>query len=404
MFDKIRAQGLRCLVFISVFMLSVPDMAAWAKMLVCDPSGAAAAESPQGLSENGYNLVEIQGNDELEEFNRIYMERGWGDGLPLVPPTPERVNAMLAGYDLPADFSIAILPPLDGNATMWNIAVNAVMAGCEPKHLPVLVAAVEAASDPALDLRGISTTTNPDSLLIIVSGPIVEQLGLNAGAGSFGRGNRGNAAISRALHLIIQNVGGSRVGKTDMSTLGQPGEFVMFLAENVSASPWLTFHKDRGFLPHRNVVTIAGVEGYSGIMGIGYSREQFLGLIASWLRGHDRPWRPWFICIIAQDTAAMLARDGWDRDRIKRFIREKARIPYFEWEWQYGGVRSALSGVPAEVYEPRKDNELVPKPFYDDMLIIVAGGKGEKSMIMPCWAGGKIISQEIRLPAVAKAQ
>ena len=116
-------------------------------------------------------------SDGIEEVNALFLRRGCGDGLPLVPPTQERVESMVAGYDLPGDFSIATLAPMDGVATVENI--NAVMAGCEPRHMPLLVAAVEAVSRDEFDLRGVSTTTNPDAVLMIVSGPIVEKLGLN---------------------------------------------------------------------------------------------------------------------------------------------------------------------------------------------------------------------------------
>ncbi len=336
--------------------------------------------------------------DELEAFNTLFLVRGWGDGLPLVPPTPERVEAMIAGYDLPGDFPIATLAPMEGVATVEKIAVNAVMAGCEPRHMPLLVAAVEAVSHPEFDLRGMSTTTNSDAVLMIVSGPIVKKMGLNAGTGAFGRGNRANASISRALHLVIQNVGGSRQGITDMSTLGQPGEFVMFLAENADASPWPSWHTEFGFLPERNVVTVASVEGYSGIMGIGYSRPEYLGLIAQWLKGHDRPYRSAVILLIAQDTAKMLAQEGWDRENIRQYLREHAKVPFKEWIRQYHSAKEARRGVPEDVLFTKDENAMIPKPFFDSMPIIVVGGTGEKSMILPCWAAGRMVSAEVRLP------
>ena len=314
-----------------------------ASLTVCNPAGqsedgvyvdtilASSSGTAVDFPRADTETIEAAG-DGLEAFNALFLARGWGDGLPLVPPTPERVKAMLAGYDLPDDFPIATLPPLDGVATVGKIAVNAVMAGCEPRHMPLLVAAVEAVSQPEFDLRGVATTTNPDSVLVIVSGPIVKRLGINAGTNTFGRGNRANACIGRALHLIISNVGGSRPGITDMSTLGQPGDFAMFLAENADASPWPSFHTEYGFLPERNVVTVAAVEGYSGIMGIGYSRPEYLDLIAAWLRGHDRPYRRSIILLVAQDTAQMLAREGWTREAMRQYIRERARIPFGEWD------------------------------------------------------------------------
>lgn len=360
---------------------------------VLEQAGARKTAFPRAERET----IQVK-TDALEEFNALFLTRGWGDGLPMIPPTPERVNAMLAGYDLPGDMPIATLPPMEGVATVEKIAVNAVMAGCEPRHMPLLVAAVEAVSQPEFDLRGMSTTTNPDAVLMIVSGPVVKKMGLNAGCSTFGRGSRANAGISRALHLIIQNIGGSRPGITDMSTLGQPGEFVMLLAENIDASPWPSWHTDFGFLPERNVVTVASVEGYSGIMGIGYSRPEYLNLIAQWLRGHDRPYRSAIILCIAQDTAKMLAQEGWSRESIREYLREQARIPFGEWMRQYHSAKEARRGVPEEVLSITDETAMVPKPFFDSMPIIVAGGTGEKSMIMPCWAAGRMVSTEIRLP------
>ena len=405
---KVCGGSMRTLLFLLLAgQLLIPDVSC--ALTVCNPAGQteegvyidAVLEQSGGLKV-GFPRAEREtmtpGNDGLEDFNELFLARGWGDGLPLIPPTPERVEAMVAGYDLPGDFPIATLAPMEGVATVEKIAVNAVMAGCEPRHMPLLVAAVEAVSQPEFDLRGMSTTTNPDAVLMIVSGPIVEKMGLNAGTGTFCRGNRANACISRALHLVIQNVGGSRPGITDMSTLGQPGEFVMFMAENIDASPWPSWHTESGFLPDRNVVTVASVEGYSGIMGIGYSRQEYLELIAQWLRGHDRPYRSAIILVIAQDTAKMLAKEGWNRESIREYLREHARIPFGEWIRQYHGAKEARKGVPESVLSTNDEQTMIPKPFFDSMPIIVAGGPGEKSMIMPCWASGRMVSQEIHLP------
>jgi len=410
-FLTVRFSGgaMRAFLFMLLIAALLYSDTAWS-MVVCNPAGQTedglyidAVLEQTGSRKTGFpdtekENIDAKGGDELAAFNALFLSRGWGDGLPLVPPTPERVAAMAAGYDLPGDFAIATLAPMEGVATVEKIAVNAVMAGCDPRHMPLLVAAVEAVSRPEFDLRGMSTTTNPDAVLMIVSGPIVRQMGLNAGSGTFGRGNRANASISRALHLIIQNVGGSRPGVTDMSTLGQPGEFVMFLAENSDASPWPSWHTEFGFAQERNVVTVASVEGYSGIMGIGYSRPEYLELIAQWLRGHDRPYRSAIILVIAQDTAKMLAREGWTRDSIRARLRERARIPFEDWKRQYHAAVEARRGVPQEVLSMTDGQTLVPKPFFDSMPIIVAGGPGEKSMIMPCWAAGRMVSEEIRLP------
>ncbi len=400
---------MRALLSSFVIAIFLSSAAHAAPITICNPAGVtedgiyidALLSQTTGGNEafprDFFETIDVRG-DGIAEVNDLFMRRGWGDGLPLVPPTKERVDAMIAGYDLPGDFPIATLAPMDGVATVGNIAVNAVMAGCEPRHMPLLAAAVEAVSQDDFDLRGMATTTNPDAVLMIVSGPIVEQMGLNCDTGVFGRGNRANASISRALHLIIQNVGGSRQGVTDMSTIGQPGEFVMFLAENAKATPWGTFHAERGFMPDKNVVTVASVEGYSGVMGIGYTRPEYLDLIAAWMKGHDRPFRSDVILLIAQDTAHMLAREGWTRKSIRAYLRDKAKIPFKDWIAQYHGAVSARKGIPQSMIDAAKPDDMFPKPVIEKLTIIVAGGTGEKSMIMPCWANGHMVSQEIRLP------
>lgn len=338
-------------------------------------------------------------NDAFAEINQLFYERGWTDGLPIVPPTPERVRAMLTGSDISGDFTVANLEPLGGQATIEKIAVNAVMAGCEPKHMPVLVTAVELAARDEFDLRGWGTTTNPDAALMILSGPIVKDLDVNDGTNTFGRGWKSNAALSRALHLIFQNIGGSWPGVTDMSTMGQPGEFVMLFAENAAANPWEPYHTAFGLPSGANVLTLAAVEGYSGILGIGQSREGFLKLIASWLKGHDRPYRNTVMLVIAQDTAMMLAKEGWTRESITAFIKEHAKVRFSEFKEQFIDTKMAKKGVPAWVFQEKDMDRLIPKPFLDSLLIIVAGGTGEKSMLLPCWVAGSPVSSAIRLPA-----
>lgn len=353
-----------------------------------------ANDFPRGRTEN----IRIE-RDELAEINKIFYERGWTDGLPIIPPTKERVEAMLNGSDYSGDFVVTELAPLNGEATIEKIAVNAVMAGCEPKHMPVLIAALEVVSGEDFDLRGWSSTTNPDSLLVVVSGPIVKELDINSGTNSFGRGWKSNASISRALNLALQNIGGSWPGVTDMSTMGQPGEFVMLFAENADANPWSPFHTQFGQPAGTNVVTLAAVEGYNGILGIGQSREGFLKLVANWLRGHDRPYRPAIFLVIAQDTASMLHKEGWTRESMTEFIRKHAQAPFSEIKEQFIDTGMAKKGVPAWVFQEKDMARMIPKPFFDRLIIVVAGGTGEKSMILPCWTAGSPVSNQIRLPA-----
>jgi hypothetical protein len=336
--------------------------------------------------------------DAFEEVNDLFYKRGWTDGLPIVPPTKDRVKEMLRGVDFSPDYLVAIVEPMGGQATVAKIAVNAVMAGCRPEYMPVLMAAVEAVADPALDLRSVAVTTNPDIPMVIVSGPVAKRLNINSGTNALGRGWKANTTISRALHLIIQNVGGSWPGVTDMSCLGQPGEISMMLAENVEANPWETFHMDLGHPKAANVVTVIAAEGTHSMMGSGQNSKGYLKLVADHLSGLERVYRSVVLFIIAQDTAAMLARDGWTKEGIRQFLKENACIPFSRYKEKFINTQRARD-VPAWVLETKDPNAMIPVPFIDQLLILVSGGPGEKSMIIPAWSTSKAISREIRLSA-----
>ena len=184
---------------------------------------------------------------------------------------------------------------------------------------------------------------------MIVSGPFVKDLGINSGTNSFGRGWRANTTISRAFHLILQNVGGSWPGVTDMSTMGQPGDMMMLLAENAGANPWEPIHQAFGLPASANAVTLIAAESFSGLLDITQARQGFLNLIASWMKGHDRPYRPDLVIVIAQDTAQMLAKEGWSKASIETYLRSKAKVPFKEFKEQFvdTNMASINRGVPA---------------------------------------------------------
>jgi hypothetical protein len=198
----------------------------------------------------------------------------------MILPTEDRVKAMLGGTELAPEEVVAVLDPMKGQATLGKIAANAVMAGCRPEYMPVLIAAVQAIADPSFNLLGVATTTNPDTPMILVNGPIARQLEINSGTNALGRGWQANATIGRALHLIINNIGGSWPAVTDMSCLGHPGEFAMCLAENEEKNPWGPLHVELGYRPEANVVTVVAAEGMHSILGSGWDDEGYL----IWLR------------------------------------------------------------------------------------------------------------------------
>ena len=202
----------------------------------------------------------IEVADDYEVVQHLYLERGWSDGLPIVPPTPERVEAMLAAVDLPPGHVIAEIPPNWGAATVERLAINAVMAGCLPEYFPVIVAAADAMGDPAFNLYAIQATTHPCAPLLIVNGPIRETLEMNASSGAFGPGWRANATIGRAVRLILLNVGGGHPGVGDMATHGAPSKFSYCVAENEELNPWQPLHVDRGFDRSQSTVTVIAGE------------------------------------------------------------------------------------------------------------------------------------------------
>ncbi len=341
----------------------------------------------------------IETKDAFATVNRIFSLRGWADGLPIVPPDEDKVRKMLKCTDMGPDEVIGIIEPMKGQATVTKVAVNAVMAGCRPEHLPVVIAAVRVIADPDFSLLGISTTTNPDTPMIIVNGPIARQLDINSGTNALGRGWEANATIGRALHLVAQNIGGSRPGVTDMSCLGQPGEFAMCLAENEEKNPWGPLHVELGYRKDANVVSVVAAEGIHSILGIGWDDEGYLSLVADHLANLDRSSRPVVLLIIAQDTAAMLARKGWTKDKIRKYIYEHARLPFQKYKKRFIDTRK-VHGVPEWVLKNTDPEAMIPVPFMNHLVILVAGGTGEKSMLIPVWAGTKkVISQEIRTPS-----
>jgi hypothetical protein len=196
--------------------------------------------------------IEIGEADDVAEF---MFDQGFSDGLPLVPPTAERVLRMLRGTARGAQEIVATVPPNMAPVTVEKIAINAVMAGCKPEYLPVVIAAVEAVCTDEFNMHGVSATTMGASPCLVVSGPIRERIGMNMRLGVFGPGNRANATIGRALRLVIRNIGGARPGGVDRSTLSTPAKFTLCFAEWEEGSPWDPLHVERGFKREDSVVT-----------------------------------------------------------------------------------------------------------------------------------------------------
>ena len=319
---------------------------------------------------------------QIEEF---FFEQGWTDGLPITPPTRAAVDAMLAQAGRNRSDALGPIPPRMRIAPLEKIAINAVMAGCRPDYFPVVLAAVEAVLDENCRLYGIQTATNNTTPLIIVNGPAVKRLGLNAGGNVFGAGNRANASIGRALQLVLRNLGGDLPGETDMATQGQSGKFTFCIAENEADSPWPPFHVERGFAASDSTVTVIGASPGHNLFTYGCETgaeilDHFIGGMTA--LGHNNvifPTGP--LLVIGPEHAGVLARDGYDKPAIRKAVFERARIPL---------TRFAARTVRGLHHRRSRWFEQFPNADHigvaDDaahVSIVVAGGAGIHSQFIP---------------------
>lgn len=328
----------------------------------------------------------------FDAVNEHFYERGWTDGLPIVPPTEERVQAMLSGMpSRTADEEISIVPPRMGQATMRRIAVNAVMAGAKPEYLPVIVAALQAVSEPAYGLSHRQTTTHAGAPLIIVNGPVVARLRINCGRGLFGPGWRANATIGRALRLVLVNIGGAGPG-VDASQTGHPGKYTYCIAEYEAANPWEPLHVERGYAREESVVTVVNTEApHSMTENIQTDPDEIVRTFASCmatlgvnnLYSQGNP-----VLVLGIEHAHHIAAAGWSKLDLQRALFERARQP-----WGLMKHRGKSKGPRFPEFVDRNDDSsmvpIVREPR--DLITLVGGGAGGKSMFLPT-AGGQSLA------------
>ena len=316
----------------------------------------------------------------------VCYERGWSDGLPVTPPTDERILAMLKGTRRRPDEVIGKIPPYLGTCTVEKAAINAVLSGCKPEYMPVLLAALEAALEPLFTLHGVLATTYFSSPIIIVNGPVAKKIGMNSGINALGQGNRANATIGRALNLIVQNVGGGRPGEADRSTLGAPSKFTLCFAEDESDPEWEPLSVARGFPRGASTVTLFQGHGPEAFVDQKSRTPEALSLsIASSLVkiGHPRLVQSArAVFVLSPEHYAIYREAGWDRRKIERALYEATIRPGKD---LVAGADGIGEGVPAN-----RAGEQVPK-FHDDGLMVVrAGGRaGLFSAILPGWLAGR---------------
>jgi len=328
----------------------------------------------------------------FEELQELFEKRGWGDGLPLVPPTPERVDAMLAGSPASReDEVIATLPPRFGEATRRTLAVNAVLAGCPPGVLPVLVTAVRALARPELNLRGVNATTHPVAPLLIVHGAAVAALGMNPGLGTFGPGNRANATLGRALRLVLLHVAGARPGAGDASTQGGPAKYGYCIAENEAASPWESYPRSVGVAAPSAVTIACGEAPHNAHDMESEAPAGVLDKLASvmaTLGSNNAPVSSAeFFVVLGPEHAATIAGAGWSRRDVQSYLFEKARLPT-------GVLRRAFRVTQWRPWlHALADGDAMPVTDHpDNVRVLVAGGPGKHSCVIPSWGMTKSVT------------
>ncbi len=317
-------------------------------------------------------------------------QQGWTDGLPVVPPTPERVEAMIAGSRDASQTLIGLVPPRWGTATVEVIAANAVMAGCTPAYMPVVVTALKALLTRPYNLYGTQATTHAVAPLLILNGPVIETLNFNFGYNLFGPGWRANASVGRAINLILRNVGGAYPGALDRSTAGQPGKYTFCIAENEAENPWEPLHVARGFRADQSTVT---VHPAGGILDLNdrssRSAEDLMQMLAQSLKihtgnGHLIGGEP--LLVICPEHTFILSREGVSKRQLQEFL------------WTHSQI--LREEFPASYYrddvEPLENPDRIPLcRTPDQFIIVVGGGAGRHSMYIPTFGASHAVTQEI---------
>jgi hypothetical protein len=320
--------------------------------------------------------------------NELFQDNGWTDGLPIVPPTDSLVARFLESARLAPDAIVGVEPVRRRRIPAEKVAIAAVMAGCRPDYLPVVLACVKAMCEPEFGLHGVTASTGGSAPLVVVNGPVRRTLGMNATHNVLGNGSRPNAAIGRALRLFILNVLGGIPGQLDRSTLGHPGKFTFCLAEDEEDSPWLPLATERGMTPGASAVTVFAVASPHQIMNEWtHEPRDIAETYAAAIRANMLTYSIWagnYAVVVPRQHRQIFAAAGWSKKDLRECVHERARVTRGEWRT-----------VGKSAVAPRKDEDAVYTALRtpDDLLVIAAGGPaGGFAAILPPWYGRKSLA------------
>jgi len=319
--------------------------------------------------------------------------RGWTDGLPVVPATRPLVDAMLAAAALEPDAVIAAMPSRRVSVTAEKIAINAVMAGCRPEYLPVVVAAVKGLASPEFGLHHVASALAGPTIVVIVNGPVAQRLGINAGGNVFGPGARANATIGRALRLVLLNCLKYRPGVSDRATMGTPGKYTCCIAENEENHPWEPWHVERGFRPEDSTVTLVAASTMIQVWNYG-SHEQLLRAIGDALSFVGS------IAILGQtpgavvlggEHAELLRASGWSKHRVREFVVAHTGRSIADLK--------RAGRIDGEVAPGDESKRHCAMDTPEDLMLVCAGSSiGALSMVLPGFGSSKTAGRSPPIP------
>lgn len=327
----------------------------------------------------------VRGPDAEGRVNELFYRRGWGDGLPIVAPTMARVDAMVRAGGRPRNQVLGEAEPLKGVVSVEKVAINAVMAGCEPAHMPVVLAAAEALLEPEFNLRGVQATDENVTPLLIVSGPAAKALQMNSRFGALGPGWRANAAIGRAVRLIMHNLGGGWPAAVAFAGLGQPGRYTLCLAEDEEFNPWESLREELGFSAQDNVLVVQRAESVVNVTG---GLDDLATVMASATSAFSRLHGGKVAVILAPYVAKLLADEGKSKADVRRYLHDHSGAPAAQFEKSW--LASRLAGKtkwPRWVRDGVAQDKVPAVESPDDITIIVAGGDIPipQSAYLPTW-------------------
>ena len=322
------------------------------------------------------------------EANELFQRNGWTDGLPIVPPTATGVRRFLEAAGLSPDVVVGVEPVRRRRITAEKVAIAAVMAGCLPGYLPVVLAILKAMCEPEFGLHGVTASTGGSAPFAVVNGPVRHALGMNATHNVLANGSRPNATIGRALRLLIVNVLGGIPGQLDRSTLGHPGKFTFCLAEDEEGSPWTPLATERGVPAGASAVTVLAVGSPHQIMNEWtHDPKELAETYAAAIRANMLTYSIWagnYAIVVPGQHRQIFAAAGWSKRDLRDCVHERARVSRREWR-----------AVGKSAVAPRKDEDATYTALRspDDLLVIAAGGPaGGFGAILPPWYGTKSLA------------